>query len=504
MTVNILSNWLAMILTGATSFLIMPILIRGLGDYQYGLWALVGSVLDCYGLLDLGVRSTLHRYVGRYKGTNERQALNETLGTALTITCCVGVVVMVVTAVLVWILPELVSLPPATRSTVRWLLALLGTAIALQFPCGVLGAYLCGMQRFDLYNASSVGTSLLRAIGSAVLVSRGYGLLAIGVVTLFSSGLWLLLNWILVNWVDRGAAISLRHSTWARMKEISSFSVWAFIISVGDYLRFYTDSTVIARFLTVALVTPFSVASRLVQYVKQIVIGFVGPLMPRMSALEGKGEIEEMRILFLRSTRWTALLSVFLSGLLAANGEPLLRLWLGPKFLISYPLLLLLLVGQLAELSQYPSNVVLLARNKHRAQGYWTLIEGFVNLLLSIYWGRKYGLVGVALGTTVPMLFTKMIVQPWYALHTLEVRSRIYFRISLLRPLLAAIGFAGQWLLLRQVWGVPTTYWGLIQSAALQTLVFFVLIWVVGLDSDDRKLLVTRSKQAAVVLRAAA
>jgi O-antigen/teichoic acid export membrane protein len=503
-TVNILSNWLAMVLTEVTSFIVMPILIRGLGDFQYGLWALVGSVLDCYGLLDLGVRSTLHRYVGRYKGTGERQALNETVGTALAITCCVGVLVLALTAILVAVLPSLVSLPAGTRSTVRGLLGLLGVAIAVQFPCGVLGAYLCGMQRFDLYNASSVGVAILRSVATVVVVRMGYGLIAIGVATLASSCLWLIVNWCLVTWVDRTASISLRHANWARMKELSSFSIWAFVISVGDYLRFYTDSTVIARVLTIALVTPFSVAARLVQYVKQVVIGFVGPLMPLMSALEGRGELPEMRDLFLRSTRWTALLSLFLSVLLAANGEALLRHWLGPKFLVSYPLLIALLVGQVAELSQYPSNVVLLARSKHRAQGYWTLVEGFVNLCLSIYWGRKYGLIGIALGTTVPMLVTKMIVQPWYALRTLEVGAGAYIRKSLVRPAIVGVVFGAQWVMFRPMWQAASSLWALAQSVVIQSLIFLLLIWLVGLNADDRRAVVSRSRRAVVVLRAAA
>jgi O-antigen/teichoic acid export membrane protein len=73
---NIFSNWMGLIITGVISFALTPILIHGLGDFYFGMWILTTSILDYYGLLDLGIRTTLHRFVGRLKGMNEREALD--------------------------------------------------------------------------------------------------------------------------------------------------------------------------------------------------------------------------------------------------------------------------------------------------------------------------------------------------------------------------------------------------------------------------------------------
>ncbi|MGA7442950.1 MAG: hypothetical protein WBW82_12335, partial [Candidatus Sulfotelmatobacter sp.] len=70
-------------MTGIVNFALIPILIRSLGDYQYGIWAVVLSVMDTYGLLDTGMRVTMQRFVAHTSGRNERQSLNEIFVTTM-------------------------------------------------------------------------------------------------------------------------------------------------------------------------------------------------------------------------------------------------------------------------------------------------------------------------------------------------------------------------------------------------------------------------------------
>ena len=60
---NVLSNWVALVVTAVISFVLTPILVHGLGHFYYGLWILVGSLVDYFGLLDVGIRTTLQRFV---------------------------------------------------------------------------------------------------------------------------------------------------------------------------------------------------------------------------------------------------------------------------------------------------------------------------------------------------------------------------------------------------------------------------------------------------------
>ncbi len=491
---NIFSNWMGLVVTGVISFLLTPVLIHGLGDFYYGMWVLVMSVLDYYGLLDLGIRTTLHRFVGRLKGRNEREALDETIGTALAITCAIGLLVVVLTLPVMFLLPKFFIVQDSARSLLRWLAVLLGLSIAILFPARVLGAYLCGLQRFDLYNFGVISTAIARGVLVVAVLHFGFGVVAVALVTLGIAFLSLVLNWRLVRFADPAASLDPRRTNWPRIRELASFSFFAFLNTMGDYLRFYTDSAVIGRMLSIALVTPFSVAGRLTSYLKDVVLGLCGPQMPRMSELEGQAKQAELRQLFLRGTKATAVFSLFLGSLLVINGKGLLRLWLGEQYVGVFPLLMVLTVGYVAALAQWPSRNLVYAKGRHRPLGWWTLGEGAANLVLSIYWARKYGLMGVALGTMVPMLATAIFIQPWYVLRLVGISLQEYMREALLRPLAAT----GLFILIYQVLvggaAVQVSFSRFLLGVFCQCGLLALLGYAIGLTPLERQLALRRSK----------
>jgi hypothetical protein len=44
----------------------------------------------------------------------------------------------------------------------------------------------------------------------------------------------------------------------------------------------------------------------------------------------------------------------------------------------------------------------------------WNSVEGAANLVLSVILASRYGIVGVAMGTFVPLVFSKLLIQPIY------------------------------------------------------------------------------------------
>src|SRR5712671_3979337 len=107
---SVIYNWAGLLVAGLISFLLTPVLIRSLGPYYYGLWMLVGSLTDYYGLLDAGIRVTLQRFVARQSGTNERDALNGTFSTAVVLTLLVFAAVAIVATFLAFVLPRFFAL----------------------------------------------------------------------------------------------------------------------------------------------------------------------------------------------------------------------------------------------------------------------------------------------------------------------------------------------------------------------------------------------------------
>jgi len=113
--------------------------------------------------------------------------------------------------------------------------------------------------------------------------------------------------------------------------------------------------------------------------------------------------------------------------------------------------------------------------------------------VLSIYWGHLYGLVGVALGTTVPLVVVKLTLQPWYTLSKLGISPREYLQTSVIRPVLVCLLFLGsaRWVMS----SAPTN--GFLElgfTAAWQALLFCIITWMVGLNPVERRQLHDRCR----------
>jgi O-antigen/teichoic acid export membrane protein len=165
-----------------------------------------------------------------------------------------------------------------------------------------------------------------------------------------------------------------------------------------------------------------------------------GPLNTEANRLEGQQKFDASRNLFLRSTKICVLLAFAGTTVLVLHGRDILHFWIGEGFSHNYNVLLVLTIGYCVVLMQSASTVFLYVRSRHKPLAAWTLAEGIANLVLSIYWARQYGILGVALGTTVPLLVVRLGVEPFYALHVMGIKWSEYLTKSLLRPTLVTAG----------------------------------------------------------------
>ena len=429
-----LSTWAGLIVNGVIGILLTPVLVHGLGAFYYGLWILVASVLDYYGLLDMGMRYSLQRFTARYGGVNDRRALNETFMTGLAVSFWICSAVFVVGAVFVVFLPGFFKLQGQSVTLFRILLGYQGITLALSFPARIMGAYMCGLRRFDLYNALASTQGILKGIVFWLVIRMHGGINGIAIAQLAIAAVLLVLSWIATRYTDPGLTVSWKYTSRARTKELASFSFYILMGDVGDRLRFFTDVIVISHFLTVALATPFNVIGKLMEIFRMVFYPITGPLNTEANALEGQQKSEESRQLFLRSSKICALLAFAGTAVLILQGKNILRVWMGEPFTAYYSLLVVLAAGYCVYLMQMPALTFLQATGHHRMTGSWALVEGFMNLGLSIYWAKQYGLLGVAMGTAVPMVIMRLGVQPLYTLRVMKISVNQYVKTSILRP----------------------------------------------------------------------
>ena len=90
-----LLSYVNIILTVAVGLLYTPLMLRLLGQSEYGLYSLIGSVIGYLSVLDMGLGNTLVRYTAknRVDGTAQREA--EMNGLFLLVYSVIGIITLV-------------------------------------------------------------------------------------------------------------------------------------------------------------------------------------------------------------------------------------------------------------------------------------------------------------------------------------------------------------------------------------------------------------------------
>src|ERR1700692_402885 len=80
---NVGSSWSALAINVIVGIFLSPFIVHRLGDAAFGIWVLIFAVTGYYGLFDLGIRSSIIRYVSKYAATGDKEKLAQFVNTAL-------------------------------------------------------------------------------------------------------------------------------------------------------------------------------------------------------------------------------------------------------------------------------------------------------------------------------------------------------------------------------------------------------------------------------------
>lgn len=474
---NVGSSWFALAVNVLVGIFLSPYILHRLGDDAFGLWVLIFSITGYYGLFDLGIRSSIIRYVAKYSAVDDHERLNRLVNTALFAYSGIGLLCLLLTISGTYYVDRWFAVPGSFLTTARLLFLMVGASVALGFPLGVFNGILEGLQRFYLLNSTSVAATMLRAVLIVVALRHGKGLLTVALITVSMPLVTQMINGMVVLRI-----LSLRFSPAnldrESLRSIASYSGTTFMIIIASRLRFKTDAIVIGTFLTSAAITYFAIASRLVDYASEVVSSLTQILVPMSSESEARGDIERLRKLLVVGNRACGMIIFPISAILIILGKSVIQAWVGAKYVpLSYPVLVILVVSQTLMLAQSASGRILWGIAKHRVLAYVVLIEGAANLILSVLLVRHYGIVGDAIGTAVPLVCTMIFFMPRHLCRLLGLRISSYLRQAYALPLMLCVPLVLALLWLRH-WFYARTYIQLALQVGIALAIYAVgLLW---------------------------
>ncbi len=492
---NVATRYLSVAAEVAIGLITLPFNLHHLGTEAYGLWMLTAGVTIHFSILDLGYGGAMVKFVAQYRAHKDTRALNEIASTLFFLFAAFGVLAYLVVVGLAFNLEHVFRIDHAQAEIGKWILLIIGVNVAINFPFSVYGGVSSGFQRYDINNMVAIVSNLLVAAVNIAMVLAGYGLVALVAGTTLVR--------VLTYFVYRRnafkvfPALHIRPSLIRRerLREVTGFSVYSSIIDWANKLNYELDEVVIGIFLGAGPVAVWAVANRIISATQRLTNQGNAVLFPVVVDSDATQRVGRLQQVLIEGTRLSLATVVPIALVLVVLAEPLIRAWIGkPEILAAAPVIQILAFAVALRVGNATSTTLLKGSGLVRRLAMVNIGTGLVNLALSAALIGPFGLVGVAIGTLIPIAFSSIFLIFPAACHRVGVPVLVAFRRAVWPPAWPAVVVGGLLFVSRHY--TPDGFKFVVAEAAAAVLLYLGL-FVAARGRRDREQYSARIRELA-------
>jgi O-antigen/teichoic acid export membrane protein len=388
----------------ASTFIIMPLMLRALGPARFGIWGAVASLAWMSGLVDIGTGSALVTLVARSLARNRvGEARNHITG-ALTIGSSLSCLMLC--------LAFTVRMSGAFQDRAdAYLIALVG--LAFNVPVSAANNVWMALQKGYTSGFWELVQTLLTTAGLACAAAftndvRVFVALVYAGLVLANLGSLIHLFLLHPELRPQGLPESL-----ASIREVAGSGIMFFILGIAGGASFMFDNILALQLLGPEASARMTIALRICMTAVGMLVVLSQPLWPAFTDAAHKADRRWIRRTFLRGSALLAGATALGSAVLVLYGEPLLRMWLHANLGIGRTLLVAISAWVLAQaLIRVPSlllNALSLIRFQIVVSSIATLIAFAVKFALAPYLGAA----GILWGTSIVIFLIGIPASIW-------------------------------------------------------------------------------------------
>lgn len=328
---NAFSNLLGAVIPALVALGTVPLVVKGLGDASYGVYSLVTAIVGYFAVIDINVTAGSVKYIAEFNAHKDRDRINETVFFGLSVYALLGVLGgLGLFFGAHFFVTRVFSVPAALvgQSVATLKLAALG------FFLGQLQSYLNSipqsLMRYDIASRIEMLFGTVVPLLTVAVLMLGYGLFEVILLRVVTSAvncvvLWRCIRHLLPDlaWRKPGAAIR---------RELLGFSAYSFLSRFATLSYAYADKLIIGALVGVTGLAYFTVASTLANRILSLTYRLSGVFFPAASALAARGELERLRTLYLKASRYVVFINASVLVLVAVFSYQILYYWMNPQF----------------------------------------------------------------------------------------------------------------------------------------------------------------------------
>ncbi len=266
-------------------------------------------------------------------------------------------------------------------------------------------------------------------------------------------------------------------------KEITAFSVPVALAGTLVVLIQWVTRLVLGYLRPEAEVGVYQAASQMASVLVMVQASTSAIFTPMIARMAGRGETERLDALYKVATKWSVYLSAPVLLVMAVYPALSLDLVFGSAYTDGAAALVVMSLGQLVNIASGSVGPLMVTLNRQKQFLQIQFAALVLTLVLNFWWIPEWGVTGAAVGNSIGIAVANLVSMIYLKRATgLWPYDRRYWK-GLLAGALTLLA------LLVLAWFLPSGLFVLFVAAALALALFFLVLWRMGLDEEDRQFL---------------
>ncbi len=466
-----------------------PIMLRLLGQSEYGLYQLVYSVVSYLSLLSLGFGSSYLRFYSRYRAEKDDDGVAKLNGMFMTIFCVISLICIFSGAIMIKNIRTIfgTGLTDAEYSTAKVLMGLLIINLAITFPNSVFNCSITAHEKFLFQKLLILLQNLFSPFLTLPLLILGYGSIGMVSVTTFLTFALFLTNAfycfkkLRIHFCFHGFKIGL-------LKEMWFFTFFIFLNQIIDQINWSVDKFLLGRLAGTTAVAVYGVGGQINTMYQSFSTSISNVFVPKVNRIVAEtNDNNELTKLFTKVGRIQFMVIVLILSGFLFFGRPFVSIWAGDGYDASYSVALLLIIPVTIPLIQNLGIEIQRAKNMHKARSVIYMMIAISNVFISIPLIKIMGPAGAALGTAISLIVGNIFFMNWYYQKRIGL-DMIYFWKQILSFIPALIAPCIVGVLLMKYANIT----GLVKLgsyAVVYATVYALSMYFLGMNNDEKTLI---------------
>lgn len=492
--IGVVLSYLSLGLNMVVQLLYTPVMIRILGQSEYGLYTLVGSVVSYLSLFSLGFTGAYLRFYSIRKAQNDTEKIAELNGMFLLLFLLMSTLAIICGFILSCFPREIFgnNLTESELQTARVLMVILVVNVALTFPSSLFDSIISAHEQFVFQRVVTLAGVIGNPLIALPLLIIGYGSVAVVSVTTLITVAKLIVNIFYCFKVIK-VRFSFRNFDFDVLKEIAGFSFFIFLNMIIDQINWSVDKFILGRVSGTTAVAVYGVGSSINSIFTTFSTSISSVFSPRVNRIVANNVSDvkdQLTDIFIKVGRIQYLvLMLIASGFVFFGKFFITDIFSTKEYVEAYPVALLLMLPAFVPLIQNVGIEIQRAMNKHHIRAVIYLGMAIFNVIISIPLAKLYGPVGSALGTAIGLILCNGVIINIYYCKGMHIDIVSFWKsiVRLSRGMIIPI-LLGMIVMKYITFNSMLLYLGCV---LMYTIAYCISMWLFGMNVEEKRLMLS-------------